>query len=116
MHNRFTVFLQEIVPLNDTAERKKYEVLIRLIDRTGTIIAPFHFRFGKRMHVYHQLTRFVIRQLIRGIRTSLRRLDQSCQRRYSQCRNRFIFAIDAPSPSDAEKAYYDRAAGDEVVT
>lgn len=67
VHNRFTVFLQEIVPLNDTAERKKYEVLIRLIDRNGTIIAPFHFLdLAKRMHVYHQLTRFVIQEAIQA--------------------------------------------------
>jgi PAS domain S-box-containing protein len=70
LHNRFTIFLQEIVPLHDMpSQRKKYEVLIRLIDEKGKIISPFHFLdLAKRMHVYHQLTRFVIQE---GFRAAL---------------------------------------------
>lgn len=68
--NRFTIFLQEIVPLTDQqTERKKYEVLIRLIDTTGQIISPFHFiELAKRMHLYDQLTRFVLQE---GLRAAL---------------------------------------------
>lgn len=68
--NRFTIFLQEIVPLHVKKNaRKKYEVLIRLIDTDGRIISPFHFiDLSKRMHLYDQLTRFVIQE---GLRAAL---------------------------------------------
>ncbi|WP_052433493.1 EAL domain-containing protein [Sulfurospirillum arsenophilum] len=66
--NRFTIFLQEIVPLHVKGEeRKKYEVLIRLIDTDGHIISPFHFiDLAKRMHLYDQLTRFVLQEGFRA--------------------------------------------------
>lgn len=66
-HNRFTIFMQEIVPLHvKTNTRKKYEILIRLIDETGRIISPFHFiDLAKRMHLYAQLTQFVLNESIR---------------------------------------------------
>lgn len=69
-HNRFTIFLQEIVALHvKTPERKKYEVLIRLIDSQGHIITPFHFiDLAKRMHLYDQLTRFVLEEGFRAAR------------------------------------------------
>lgn len=68
--NRFTIFLQEIVSLHaNSATRKKYEVLIRLIDPDGRIISPFHFiDLAKRMHLYDQLTRFVLQE---GFRAAL---------------------------------------------
>ncbi|WP_263832199.1 EAL domain-containing protein [Sulfurospirillum oryzae] len=68
--NRFTIFLQEIIPLHvKNGERKKYEVLIRLIDNNGHIISPFHFLdLAKRMHLYDQLTRFVLQE---GFRAAL---------------------------------------------
>lgn len=68
--NRFTIFLQEIVPVHGkNTERKKYEVLIRLIDTNGQIISPFHFiDLAKRMHLYDQLTRFVLQE---GFRAAL---------------------------------------------
>ena len=68
--NRFTIFFQEIVPLHvKSGGRKKYEVLIRLIDAQGHIIAPFHFLdLAKRIHLYDQLTRFVMQE---GFRAAL---------------------------------------------
>jgi len=68
--NRFTIFFQEIVPLHvKKMTHKKYEVLIRLIDTNGTIISPYHFiDLSKRMHLYDQLTRFVIQE---GFRAAL---------------------------------------------
>lgn len=68
--NRFTIFFQEIVPLHvKSSERKKYEILIRLIDTEGNIITPFHFLdLAKRIHLYDQLTRFVMQE---GFRAAL---------------------------------------------
>ena len=68
--NRFTIFLQEIVPLHvKKMAHKKYEVLIRLIDTNGNIISPYHFiDLSKRMHLYDQLTCFVIQE---GFRAAL---------------------------------------------
>jgi EAL domain-containing protein (putative c-di-GMP-specific phosphodiesterase class I) len=68
--NRFTIFFQEIVPLHvNELTRKKYEVLIRLIDAQGNIISPYHFiDLSKRIHLYDQLTRFVMQE---GFRAAL---------------------------------------------
>ena len=68
--NRFTIFLQEIVPLHvKKMTHKKYEVLIRLIDTNGNIISPYHFiDLSKRMYLYNQLTCFVIQE---GFRAAL---------------------------------------------
>ncbi len=68
--NRFTIFFQEIVPLHvNESTRKKYEVLIRLIDAQGNIISPYHFiDLSKRIHLYDQLTRFVMQE---GFRAAL---------------------------------------------
>lgn len=61
-HNRFTLFLQEIVPLHvKKNSRKKYELLIRLIDAKGAVISPFHFiDLAKRLHLYAHITHFVL--------------------------------------------------------
>ena len=61
-HNRFTLFLQEIVPLHvKKNDRRKYELLIRLIDAKGAIISPFHFiDLAKRLHLYAHITQFVL--------------------------------------------------------
>ncbi|ATB68426.1 cyclic di-GMP phosphodiesterase [Sulfurospirillum diekertiae] len=66
--NRFTIFFQEIVPLHvKEPSRKKYEVLIRLIDAKGNIISPYHFiDLSKRIHLYDQLTRFVMQEGFRA--------------------------------------------------
>ena len=63
-HNRFTLFLQEIVPLHvKKNDRKKYELLIRLIDAKGAIISPFHFiDLAKRLHLYAHITQFVLQE------------------------------------------------------
>ena len=63
-HNRFTLFLQEIVPLHvKRNDRKKYELLIRLIDAKGAVISPFHFiDLAKRLHLYAHITQFVLQQ------------------------------------------------------
>lgn len=63
-HNRFTLFLQEIVPLHVKKNaRKKYELLIRLIDAKGAIISPFHFiDLAKRLHLYAHITHFVLQE------------------------------------------------------
>lgn len=61
-NNRFTLFLQEILPLHvKKNDRKKYELLIRLIDAKGAIISPFHFiDLAKRLHLYAHITQFVL--------------------------------------------------------
>ena len=62
--NRFTIFFQEIVPLHvKRNDRKKYELLIRLIDAKGAVISPFHFiDLAKRLHLYAHITQFVLQQ------------------------------------------------------
>ncbi len=66
INKRFTLFLQEIVPLHVKPNaRKKYEVLIRLIDENNRVISPFHFiDLAKRLHLYAQITHFVLEESV----------------------------------------------------
>ncbi len=58
--DRITMFYQQIIDNNDS-EHKKYETLIRLIDKQGNIITPFFFlEIAKKAKLYKQLTKIVI--------------------------------------------------------
>lgn len=58
--NRLTTFFQPIVN-NRTGKIEKYETLIRMIDKEGTIISPYFFLdIAKRSRLYPHLTRTVI--------------------------------------------------------
>ena len=60
--DRITMFYQPIVDNNDT-NHKKYETLIRLIDKQGQVITPFYFlEIAKKAKLYKQLTKIVIRK------------------------------------------------------
>ncbi|CAI6152090.1 MAG: hypothetical protein SPLUMA1_SPLUMAMAG1_01410 [uncultured Sulfurimonas sp.] len=57
---RITIFYQPIIDNNDPSH-KKYEVLIRLIDKEENIITPHHFlEIAKKAKLYKQLTRIVL--------------------------------------------------------
>jgi len=58
--DRITMFYQPIIDNNDLSH-KKYETLIRLIDKHGHIITPFYFlEIAKKAKLYKQLTKIVI--------------------------------------------------------
>lgn len=62
LENRITLFFQPII-CNDTGEANKYETLIRLVDRDGNIITPFHFlEIAKKAKLYKELTKIVIQK------------------------------------------------------
>ena len=58
--DRITMFYQPIIDNNDP-EHKKYETLIRLIDKKGNVITPYYFlEIAKQAKLYKQLTKIVI--------------------------------------------------------
>jgi len=58
--NRIEVYYQPIVNIRDS-EDKKYECLVRYIEKDGEVISPFHFLdIAKRSRIYHDITRRVI--------------------------------------------------------
>ena len=60
--DRIRMFYQPIVD-HKNPEKKKYETLIRLIDRSGEVITPYFFlEIAKKAKLYKQLTKIVIRK------------------------------------------------------
>jgi len=60
--DRIIMFYQPIID-NANKASKKYETLIRLIDRDGKVITPFHFlEIAKKAKLYKQLTKIVIKK------------------------------------------------------
>ncbi|MDF1878453.1 EAL domain-containing protein [Sulfurimonas sp. SAG-AH-194-C20] len=61
--DRITMFYQKIIDNNDPKQRK-YEALIRLIDKKGNIITPhFFLEISKKAKLYKQLTKIVINKV-----------------------------------------------------
>lgn len=63
--NRFCLYYQKIVPIDPTGTRKEhYEVLLRLIDRSGNILPPMAFiPAAERYNLMHLIDRWVISTL-----------------------------------------------------
>ena len=58
--DRITIFFQPILD-NHTHTVSKFETLIRLIDKEGNIITPYHFlEIAKKAKLYKQLTKIVL--------------------------------------------------------
>ncbi len=63
--NRFCLYSQKIVPIDATGTRKEhYEVLLRLLDRSGNILPPMAFiPAAERYNLMHLIDRWVISTL-----------------------------------------------------
>jgi diguanylate cyclase (GGDEF)-like protein/PAS domain S-box-containing protein len=60
--DRITLFYQPILD-NKTNTVSKYETLIRLIDKDGKVITPYHFlEIAKKAKLYKQLTKIVLQK------------------------------------------------------
>jgi PAS domain S-box-containing protein/diguanylate cyclase (GGDEF)-like protein len=60
IEDRITMFYQPIID-HDNSHIKKYESLIRLINKNGDVITPYHFlEIAKKAKLYKQLTKIVI--------------------------------------------------------
>lgn len=58
--DRITMFFQPIID-NEDPSRKKFETLIRLIDKEGNVVVPYHFlEIAKKAKLYKQLTKIVL--------------------------------------------------------
>jgi diguanylate cyclase (GGDEF)-like protein len=60
-HSRFTLFAQDIRPVSETSLEPSYEILLRLRDRDGQLIAPMNFMpAAERYGLTQRLDRWVI--------------------------------------------------------
>lgn len=60
--DRITMYYQQIIDNSDN-QHKKYETLIRLIDKEGHVITPHYFlEIAKKAKLYKQLTKIVIKK------------------------------------------------------
>jgi diguanylate cyclase (GGDEF)-like protein/PAS domain S-box-containing protein len=64
--SRFELFYQPIVPIGNTAhEREHFELMLRLRDESGTIVAPAEFvPAAERYNVMPSIDRWVVRQAL----------------------------------------------------
>jgi diguanylate cyclase (GGDEF)-like protein/PAS domain S-box-containing protein len=61
-HDRFVLFRQKIEANIDTKASHKFEVLIRLIDKNGEVVAPFYFiPAAEKYSVMSEIDRWVVR-------------------------------------------------------
>lgn len=68
--SRIVPFFQPIVD-NQTRRIVKYEALIRLIEKDGTVIGPYAFlAIAKKMRLYDQLTRIMIEKTVQVFKNS----------------------------------------------
>ncbi len=68
--NRLTTFYQPIVN-NQTGKIEKYETLIRMVDKDGTVISPYFFLdIAKRSKLYPHITRTVIKNAFEAFEKS----------------------------------------------
>jgi diguanylate cyclase (GGDEF)-like protein len=66
--SRFTLFAQDIRPISDASLEASHEILLRLIDRDGYLIAPMNFiPAAERYGLMLRLDRWVIERTIREL-------------------------------------------------
>jgi len=66
--SRFTLFAQDIRPISDASLEASHEILLRLIDRDGYLIAPMNFiPAAERYGLMLRLDRWVIERTIREV-------------------------------------------------
>ena len=62
-------YFQPIIPIQDTTKATKYESLVRMRDKDGTIIPPFNFlKVAHTNRIYYKITRAVIRNTLSVIK------------------------------------------------
>lgn len=68
--NRFELFFQSIHETT-TQHISKYEALIRIIDKDGTIISPYLFlEIAKKSRLYTHITEFVIKRIFQQLQST----------------------------------------------
>ena len=73
--NLFVLFAQHIVPINFSSNRSHAEVLLRMIDTDGSLIAPGAFMpAAERFHLVSRIDRWVFKHTIEWLK-SLKSID-----------------------------------------
>lgn len=78
--NRFRLYYQPIVPINQCEYGEHYEVLLRLVDEAGNLVLPTAFmRSAERYNLMQTIDRWVIRTLFASQGEHYREMWKSCQ-------------------------------------
>ena len=73
-NHRFVLYAQEILPLKASAEGRHFELLLRLKDQAGNIVAPAQFiPAAERYHLMPLIDRYVVHRAFRQLAQELER-------------------------------------------
>ncbi len=96
--NRFQIFRQTILPLQEQEDIPHYEILLRLQDRNGDILSPFHFiPAAERYNLMSKLDRWVVTTI----------LEKLSQIKANQPQNLFSCSINLSGQSFCEEGFSD---------
>ncbi|MBE9168287.1 EAL domain-containing protein [Pleurocapsales cyanobacterium LEGE 06147] len=100
--NRFCLYCQKIVPIDSTAIRQEhYEVLLRLIDRSGNVLPPMAFiPAAERYNLMHLIDRWVISTLFAYLEKLHRKQSQAYNKEgVSHCVRDKIYTVNLSGAS-----------------
>lgn len=68
--DRFVLYAQSIVPVNQSSQStKRYEILVRMLDRKGDLVLPGHFLpAAEKYHLMQKVDRWVVERLFAWMR------------------------------------------------
>ncbi|KAM3112931.1 EAL domain-containing protein [Phormidesmis sp. 146-33] len=100
--NRFCLYYQSIVPVVPSSfVSEHYEVLLRLRDEEGNIVAPGMFiPAAERYHLMHFIDRWVIKTLFSTQGPRYRNLWQQCQHQHHACNHLYAINLSGASIND----------------
>lgn len=71
LENRFQLYAQRIVSLQEMENRPRYEILLRMLDEDGTVLAPDRFlSAAERYQMMSSIDRWVVRRAMDMLSTS----------------------------------------------
>ena len=100
--DRFRLYYQQIIPLaGDAAIGEHYEVLLRLQDESGELIAPMAFvPAAERYNLMQTIDRWVIRTLFATQGQHYREVWQQCQLQAEECNSLYAINLSGTSIND----------------
>lgn len=104
--NRFVLFAQEIVPLQNTpSDDRHYEVLLRMMDDSGSLVLPMEYiAAAERYNMMFDLDRWVLLNAFRVIRPYVEKFDSNSE----MPMKRFAINLSGQSLSDDRTMDYVR--------
>ncbi|WP_404785354.1 EAL domain-containing protein [Altericista sp. CCNU0014] len=99
--DRFCLYYQPIAAVTTPAQSEHYEVLVRLIDEQGNLVAPMAFiPAAERYNLMHLIDRWVIKTLFKTQGSHYREIWQQCQLEGVSCDALYAINLSGASIND----------------